>query len=434
MVEASFVKVKITPPIGVRLGGYAHRFGRPSTMVHDDLYARMLLLSGKGGEVVLVQVDLLGLYRDDVSKVRSIVSKATGVREDHIFVFSTHTHSGPETAIPMWPNTIPYSEDERSVLTSWFNNMLNAIGEAASRLSGVGRARIRAGYTKAEGLCYNRAFSEGIIDEYVPVMLVESPGSRVAVVSYACHPVCNMDLGISADYPGVLHEELAKAGLESFFITGATGDVDPLSKGRDFMAKIGKSLASAVLGSVDRLKELNQDIDISSHTRMVKVPLRNPPPLDEARARYEEALARVMASGGLPREPGYMRSEHMELLYRDEEYELAKLNMQSSYEEFAVVSVGNTLIVSIPGEPFVESAVRIREYAGGAARFNPNAEKPMVIVAGYANGYVGYIPTREAFLLGTYEATLARWSIVTEDFEGKMIEEVEEAIRAVRRG
>ncbi|MFP3241393.1 MAG: hypothetical protein RXQ94_09710, partial [Caldivirga sp.] len=92
-LNASFVKVLITPPIGLRLGGFAHRMASPSRFIHGDLYARVLLVGSRMGELVLVQLDLLGLYSSDVELIRGIVSKRLGIKAGDVVVMATHTHS-----------------------------------------------------------------------------------------------------------------------------------------------------------------------------------------------------------------------------------------------------------------------------------------------------------------------------------------------------
>jgi hypothetical protein len=57
------------------------------------------------------------------------------------------------------------------------------------------------------------------------------------------------------------------------------------------------------------------------------------------------------------------------------------------------IAIGKTALISIPGELFVEAGLEIKEKSG---------EKDVFII-GYANDYVGYIPTLEAYKKGEYE-------------------------------
>ena len=56
------------------------------------------------------------------------------------------------------------------------------------------------------------------------------------------------------------------------------------------------------------------------------------------------------------------------------------------------ISMGNVTIVAIPGEVFCEIGLAIKEMS-----------KSDIMVVGYANGNIGYIPTAEAYREGGYE-------------------------------
>jgi len=64
--------------------------------------------------------------------------------------------------------------------------------------------------------------------------------------------------------------------------------------------------------------------------------------------------------------------------------------------------MGSAAMVFLPGEPFVEIALGIRK--GSPLDFTA--------VVGYAEGYIGYIPTDRAFGNGGYEPRAGRWSRV----------------------
>ncbi|ABW01882.1 hypothetical protein [Caldivirga maquilingensis] len=424
VIEASYSKVNITPPIGLRLGGYAHRLGKPSNRVHDDLYARLLLLSSGDVEVIIIQMDLLGLYSRDASLIRRSVSKVTGVKEDNVIVASTHTHSAPETIIPMWPNTLPYSGEERVKYNDWFTGVVGKLTEAAGRLNGTERVELSIGAGEVGELCFNRSFKGGLISGESPILMVKFNKGKVALINYPCHPVCNTDLGFSADYPGVTYEVLLSNGVESMFLTGAAGDIDPIKKGRGFMNYLGYSLSSSVIKALNSLKPTAPVISVKGIK--VTLPLRTVN-REEAELRYEEALRRVKAKGGLPSEPTesiWVDEDYLTLMYSDEEYEVSKDNRSLIETEVNLVRIGDLLMVTIPGEPFIESALTISNAAEGTG-----FRETMVV--GYVNDYVGYIPIKASFIKGTYEARLARWSRVTDEAEGLITRAVESNLREV---
>jgi hypothetical protein len=64
--------------------------------------------------------------------------------------------------------------------------------------------------------------------------------------------------------------------------------------------------------------------------------------------------------------------------------------------------VGSMAFVFLPGEPFVETALGIR------------ARSPFEVTAivGYAEDYIGYVPTDPSFVEGGYETVFGGWSVL----------------------
>ena len=96
MLKAGFSKVCISPPKGAPLAGFAAREG-VSAGIHDDLFARALVLSDEKSALALVSVDLLALPSEFVKRVRIGIESRTGISADAVMIASTHTHAGPVT-------------------------------------------------------------------------------------------------------------------------------------------------------------------------------------------------------------------------------------------------------------------------------------------------------------------------------------------------
>jgi hypothetical protein len=71
--------------------------------------------------------------------------------------------------------------------------------------------------------------------------------------------------------------------------------------------------------------------------------------------------------------------------------------------EIAALQLGSAAIVFIPGEPFAETALAIRQ----ASVFELTA------VVGFSEETIGYIPTNQAFVEGGYEAGFGKWSFLS---------------------
>src|SRR5712692_6107200 len=102
-IVAGVAKADITPPIGTPLAGYGARQAKPSSGIHDPTEARALILDNGVEKIALVSVDHLGFDHGMVERIRTRASEATHILPDHIFVMSSHTHSGGGGFMEMLP-------------------------------------------------------------------------------------------------------------------------------------------------------------------------------------------------------------------------------------------------------------------------------------------------------------------------------------------
>ncbi len=98
-LRAAACKRKITPVVGVNHTNPIYMAGfdndRQATGVHDDTWARGVVLESRGKKVALFVLDVIGYFNNEVKTIRSLVDPALGF--DSITVTSTHQHEGPDT-------------------------------------------------------------------------------------------------------------------------------------------------------------------------------------------------------------------------------------------------------------------------------------------------------------------------------------------------
>jgi hypothetical protein len=70
--------------------------GRPANSVHDDLWARAVVVDQGDLRVGIVTLDVVGFFYNDVQAIRELVTQA-GADVDHVIVSSTHNHEAPDT-------------------------------------------------------------------------------------------------------------------------------------------------------------------------------------------------------------------------------------------------------------------------------------------------------------------------------------------------
>jgi hypothetical protein len=96
-LDAGAAKRTITPDLKLHFPVYIPGFGRNrvATAVHDDLYARCMAFRAGTRPLVLCGVDSIGLFFDDVKRIRAKVPGA------NVVVSSTHDHEAVDT-MGMW--------------------------------------------------------------------------------------------------------------------------------------------------------------------------------------------------------------------------------------------------------------------------------------------------------------------------------------------
>ena len=70
--------MNITPPVGVSMCGFAAR-GGPSEAIHDELYARALVLDDGETQVAIVGADVISFAPDLVNRIREMVEHSVGI-------------------------------------------------------------------------------------------------------------------------------------------------------------------------------------------------------------------------------------------------------------------------------------------------------------------------------------------------------------------
>ena len=114
-LEAGAAQRVITPPVGVSLTGWNPRSMGDirSRFVHDDLYAKALVLKQGDRAWCLIAVDLTGVDAVATGEIRSGLAERTGLDSEAVMVCATHTHSGPAVC----PVATTYSPEEMARFT-----------------------------------------------------------------------------------------------------------------------------------------------------------------------------------------------------------------------------------------------------------------------------------------------------------------------------
>jgi neutral ceramidase len=235
-IEAGVGKADITPPIGTPLAGYGARRGAGSTGVHDPTEARALVIDTGVEKIAFVSVDHLGFDHRMIERIRAIASEATHILPDHIFVMSSHTHSGGGAFMEMLPllaNVLAGKFDPK-IRAHYEQRTAEAIIAANKALK---PARIAFGSGEARGISRFRSTwpPDGPVDPEVGVIRVDSiaSGKPMAVLmNFAAHPTVlgPENMTYSADFVGYARNALERmigGDVMAIFANGAQGTIAP---------------------------------------------------------------------------------------------------------------------------------------------------------------------------------------------------------------
>ena len=381
-ILAGTAKVDITPK-----EGEASIMGKQLEIQEDRLCARVLFLKQKGGTSIAIVSEDLPFFASPT--VVAEAKEKWGV--DHVLLCATHTHASP---LPLGMTGVDWANNAKApgdiidwpglssdpVYAAMEEKIIAAIGEASKNLF---PARVIAGQGPfvSAYMAHNRRkvhpdglvemmwdnpkrLPTGPIDPTVGFIRVEDLAgkTRAFLVHYACHPVGTMDSAfVSRDFPGAtvdyIEEKLGKDCL-ALSMQGAAGDLDPYD-----MRLTGKY-------QLDVLRQAG----IS---------------LGKGALRLSESIPSPVKS------PGSIKVQKKLLTIPN------KVGGISTDVGISTVVINNQVaLVAIPGEPFIQHQLDLREKSPLANSF----------ILGYAYGgegspHVIYLPTVKAAKEGGYGAS-----------------------------
>ncbi|MGQ9881952.1 MAG: neutral/alkaline non-lysosomal ceramidase N-terminal domain-containing protein [Armatimonadota bacterium] len=424
-LKAGICETNITPPVGVWLAGYA---GRSSGCigVHDELYARALVLDDGLSLTCIVGLDLIALDFDLVERIRDGINRKVGIPYERILLNCSHTHSGPATR-----TFRAMGERDELYCNVMARKVVGAVQQAADMLEPVslrwGRAPVQIGINRRERRGEQTVIGQnpsGPIQPYVDVLRLdrEDQTPLAVVLAYATHPVVMgvQNLWVSADYPGAACDFLKRVGLGTpLFLQGCAGNINPIHTSATFahVRKLGEILGAAVIVA-SHLSEPVSGVPISGILRTVHLPYLFPSHEEAERhlRQAEEDLKRAEGEGaplGV-----LMRRRDMVRWAQDLLLTVEKGEPKSMPFEIQLLRIGDVHLLAFPAEMFVQYALDFEQQS---------PHKPTITLC-FSNGCWGYIPTAADYAIGGYEVDLAYrfygTLMVTADCERLIREEV----------
>jgi hypothetical protein len=413
-LRVGVAKVTITPPLGIPMAGYYSARGAGG--VHDDLYAKAIVLDMSGAKAALVVLDLITTPRQLVDDTRREIEKITSVAGSNVMISATHTHTGPVLdSSSRFGGKSDVVKNYRAGLPA---RIAEAVRLAESRLV---PARGLAAHAHEDSIAFNRRYhmkdgsvgwnpgkrntnilkAAGPIDPDVPIVYFESKSGKplATYVNYAVHLDNIGEPQISADMPFTLGNALAGfkgSEMITLWSAGCCGDVNHIDvswaepqRGFANAARMGTILAAEVFRSWPRLRPIDSS---SLRVKSTMVDL----PLPEVSSGDIDAARRI---AGRVEDSHEARPSFPEMVRAFKVLDVAARKGEPQHVEVQVVALGNEIAwVSLPGEIFVELGLALKQ----------DSPFPHTIIAELANGAIGYIPARRAYAQGNYEVESAR--------------------------
>ena len=433
-LQAGAANSNITPKMGVPLSGVIMQSG-PSKDIHDELWARCLVLSDGVTELAFAVVDNTMISREIHDKAKGVIKQKLGIPANHICISATHTHSTPRAVVDLVDDPL-----HREYLDFLAERIADGIVRAHNRLA---PAEIGWGSFDEPRFVHNRRWhvrspgtspfgdSEpvrmnpgrnpenldrpaGPVDPEVFVLAVRRRADQqpIAVVgNYGLHYVGGIPRGtVSADYFGVyadkVQEKWQADRLTPAFVgiltNGTSGDVnaiDPTVPRQSFqpyerMTQIAGELATQSLTVIEKMT-FRSDLTLDAASAELNLGIRQP---DEERLAWAKQT----------RAPDNFRLR----LTRPQVYAREALLLADLFPEVSMpiqaFRIGDLAITQSPCETFAETGLAIKQ----GSPFPGNT-----FTIELANSYGGYLPPEEQYSLGGYETWPARSSFLEESAE-----------------
>jgi len=237
-LRAGFGRANITPAVGpglppVWIAGFDQ--GRAATGIHDDLFAVATVLDDGTTRLGIVAVDSIGIFHDDVVRVRRQLPESLGL--DYVVVCATHNHSTPDL-MGLWGPDMFHSGVDPAYRERVLAGCVSALTHAVHTLQPATLTLMELPVNPA-GLV-NDSRKPLVYDPDLRWMLFRAPGSGEvlgSIVGWANHPETpwSQNTEITADFCGVIRDGLERGirygdsvrmpglGGTHVFINGAVG-------------------------------------------------------------------------------------------------------------------------------------------------------------------------------------------------------------------
>ena len=426
---AGYARQVVEPTESIPLSGFSNELKRFHTAMTEDICVTSVALSDANDTTILViGADICTAGPIIAVPARKLVSEATGLAEDHIFIAATHSHSAPglakqelpaiqkytqqlfdafvETAKDALADRKPATMKAGSIETKGLNFIKHykAIDPATGELHVIGDQ-----YGTAKGKLLQDHMTQ--VDPTLHVVQFLREGAKpIVFANFRAHPHFTggyTKYDLSSDYIGAFRMALeAMYDCHALYLQGACGNVNSstrLTAERLYTTcrSHGTALAAATLEclgkhmtEVESAPITTKQVNFYGQIKQVDEELAEAARM--VRKIWDETYDRdLCVEKGMPY--GIHGPYHAGAL-------LANLNRTTEKDGLMVlnaVTLGKELaFVTFPGEMYDTISMRMED----------NSPFKTTLMLGYCYHHIGYLPSAAAYKYGSYEVDVTRFA------------------------
>lgn len=406
----------IVPPMKMGLAGYFNT--RIWSDILDPIEVRCCVASCGDETAVIVQFELITVTAELQQAIQAVTRKYLN---DFVMVATaTHCHTAPELRIGRGGYDEKYVPFAAETYEKALREAINSLSECKS---------IKSGHAFSMDYCFNRRFwmkdgavvtnppkcssdiirPEGEIDPEIPLVLLENEHGKLLLASISNHADTTGGNEISGDWPAWAAHETEKVlgnGSMCIPLIGCSGNInhfDIREPGEQASPEEAKRIGCGYAASIrDGLKTMSDEpLTLKSVSRKFHIGSRElfPEELSEAEDILKKYPAEDTAgsSTALTARDFAEKSPKVLRYFAENLLKIAKERKEFDFE-VSVIELGNTAVVGLPAEPFVEIGLEIRK------EIFENNSQTLCSIMNNGSGS-GYIPNLWNYRRGGYENT-----------------------------
>lgn len=422
--KVGFARIDITPKEPIPLGGYGNPTKRISRATRDNLFLSCYALTDQNNTtVLLMNFDGIVCPFEFSDFAKEEICKLYGIPEENVHLAATHSHSTPDTRAGENAAVNKYNEDfKRSILL--------CAGEA---LNDRTPAKILVGEACGEGLNFVRHYkanppdgsefyfgdnmndhlitSSDIVQKYsthatkinntVYLLKFERENAKdLIIANWRAHATLTSGIqkfDLSADFPGETRK-FVEENTDCFFtyFQGDCGNGNAKTRINDERitedcTALSKILAERIIKGLGNLEPVKEE-NIKADKKVITVNVNHLQ--DSLVDKAKEVWDYFVSTGSRPKGNELGRKYGFHSIYHAAAVRRKSGEPQTLRLALNAFTIGNIAFITCPNEIFDTTITNVRNNCGYDRLF----------MFGYCDGNMGYVPTKQAFEYGCYEA------------------------------